>query len=86
MFSVSTGSVSGRECKIAQKDLHREDGKRDTEDPAAGNYQDRKDIFHESCGMFVFPEVSSLASYYSRCIIGCHWVQTIYNVLYARYF
>ena len=45
MFSISTGSVSGRECKIGQKDLLREDRKRDNEDPTAGNYQDCKESY-----------------------------------------
>lgn len=46
MFSVSTGSVSGREFKTGQKHLHGEDRKRDTEDPTAGNYRDREEILH----------------------------------------
>lgn len=46
MFSVSTGSVSSRECKTGQKELHGEDHKRDNEDPTAGNYRDRKEILH----------------------------------------
>ena len=47
MFSVSTGSVNGRECQIRiQKDLHREDCNADTGDPIAGNYKSRKETLH----------------------------------------
>ena len=48
MLSVSTGSVSGRECQIGlQKDLNREDGNADTGDPIAGNYKSRKETLHQ---------------------------------------
>ena len=48
MLSVSTGSVSGRECQIGlQKDLNREDGNADTGHPIAGNYESRKETLHQ---------------------------------------
>ena len=48
MFSVSTGSISGRECKIGlQRDQHREDRTGDTEEPNGGINRDFTETLHQ---------------------------------------
>jgi len=48
MFSVSAGSISGRECQIGlQRDQHREDHKGNTEEPIDGIGRDVTEALHQ---------------------------------------